>query len=83
MYGFQKFRNISVSSPFPCRKAEIYFSIFTRGVLQLNMASHENFVPNTQSQVKRNSANIESSQSIPETQNIGIIICVLIIFGIF
>ena len=86
MYGFKKFRNISVSSPFPCRKAEIYLSIFTHGVLQLNMVSHKNFVPDTQSQGKTNSVNIGSSQSIPETQNIVIIICVyieIIIFGIF
>ena len=76
MYGFKNFRNISVSSPFSCRKAEIYLGIFTCGVLQLNMASHENFVPNTQSQGKTNSVNIGSSQSIPETQDIVIIICV-------
>ena len=48
-------------------KGKIYYSIFTHGVLQLNMASHENFVPDTQSQHKTNSVNIGSNQSIPET----------------
>ena len=47
------------------------------------MASHENFVPDTQSQPKMNSVNIGSSQSIPETQNIVIIICVHIAIRYF
>ena len=56
-------------------KGKIYSSIFMRGVLQLNMVSHENFIPDTQSQHKTNSVNKGSSQSIPETQNIVLIIC--------
>ena len=47
------------------------------------MVSHENFVPNTQSQGKANSVNRGSRQSIPETQNIVIIICVYIEMNYF
>ena len=47
-------------------KGEMDSSIFTHGILQLNVVSHENFVPDTQSQHKTNSVNIKSSQSIPE-----------------